>query len=1028
MTILSDAANLDSVLEAYESAAAAGEKVDLAQYLPAETDPHYRQIASELIRVDMERSHTLGTPKGMENYRAIAPHLFCDPNQLGQIAFEDYRLRIQAGEQPNPSDYASRYGVDTSQWPVLDTDRLSVNDNGSSAGSGKSDDVEHAGPFPRPGEQFSGFDLIEALGRGAFGVVFRARQRNLAGREVVLKITATRSVEPQRLARLQHTNIVPIYSIHRDRGLLAICMPFLGRRTLAAAIRRRNAGPASAVGSTLADRVQDTVAFRASAAANGDAAAERFMDVNEATDESLLPLDINSIISVISQLAEGLAHAHARGIVHSDLKPANVLIGDDGSALLLDFNLSDDASANQLATLCVGGTLPYMAPEHLLAVRDGGAVTPSSDIFSLGVIFYELLTGQRPFPSHHGGFEETIDELIHDRSQDAWKPGTLRVAGSCAIGDIVAKCLSFQPTDRYQSADELAEDLRRHQAHLPLRYACESSLRERTAKWLRRNRRAVRIGTIVGLAAVAAITSSLLLAHRSHLSDLETARAFSEFDKNALAANLHLHALGSQPELYAIGRNAALDALQQFNLLSRDALANNSRYARLSADQQNFLRKRSVVLLYMLAQGDRDTRSDAELHEALRFNELAIALNPNAGHSSALFQQQVDLRRALSHTTTTPGQMQSPILWDDQIGDEHLRGLALLANERYGESLRLWQRLSEYDRQDPVPWFLLGNSYAGIGRLEDAESCYTAVIALQPRAVAGFFNRGMCRYDQRKFDEARQDFAAALKLRPHLSAALINRALAWHALGADQSAEADASAAIEAGLDDPRAYLVRALIRDRLHDTAAAAADRARGFELPPKDDKGWMARGAACLAVDPERAGDQFERGLREFPNSPGLMKNLIHVYADRLRQPARALPIIDRLVARRPADYAALASRAVAYARLGDRASAHRDAVKVAKEFIAPLTCLQLACVYALTANSTPEDSLIALRFVQLALAREPKLVARVRSDPDLESLKSLPEFDSLVTAASRLTRSPGGQDESQRSSAKHFDDNKG
>jgi tetratricopeptide (TPR) repeat protein len=351
----------------------------------------------------------------------------------------------------------------------------------------------------------------------------------------------------------------------------------------------------------------------------------------------------------------------------------------------------------------------------------------------------------------------------------------------------------------------------------------------------------------------------------------------------------------------------------------------------------------------------------------------------------------------------------------------------LLANGRYAEALPLWQRLSESDQQDPVRWFLLGNSFAGIGSLPDAEACYTAVIALQPMAIAGHFNRGMCRHEQGKFDGAKRDFTKVLNLRPNLFAALINRALALHALGEDQQAEADASAAIEDGLDDPRAYFVRALIRDRLHDATAAAADRTRGFDLPPKDDKGWMARGIACLAEDPERAKEQFEQGLREFPNSPGLMKNLIHVYADRLQQPARALPIIDRLLARRPADCAVLASRAVAFARLGDRASAHRDAATVEKQLTTPLTCLQLACVYALTANSKPEDSGIALRFVKAALAREPKLVGRVLTDPDFDSLKSLSEFDSLVTAATRLTSPPGAQNESQRSSMKNFD-NKG
>src|SRR3954454_9061000 len=113
-------------------------------------------------------------------------------------------------------------------------------------------------------------------------------------------------------------------------------------------------------------------------------------------------MNVYAVVDTIAQFAEALAQAHERGIVHSDIKPANVLLTDDDVPMLLDFNLSSDSSSHQKATLLVGGTLPYMAPEHLHATRDGAPVLAVSDIYSLGVIAFELLTGRRPFEDRPG--------------------------------------------------------------------------------------------------------------------------------------------------------------------------------------------------------------------------------------------------------------------------------------------------------------------------------------------------------------------------------------------------------------------------------------------------------------------------------------------------------------------------------------------------------------------------------------------------------------------------------------------------
>ena len=451
--------DLDSILDAFERESEVSGGADVVAYLPDADDPAYQRIAVELIRVDLERSWACGSKKRLEAYREIAPLLFADPARLGEIAFEEYRLRKQSGDPASAAEYQRRYAIDTSVWPA-DHDENARGGGASSLLAEAARGCQTRPPeFPRAGDSFAGFDLVEQLGRGAFGVVFRARQADLAARDVVLKITAARSVEPQRLARLQHTNIVPLYSMHEDAGLLAICMPFFGRQTLARVTRGNYPSVEHAGISTVVERDAKTLPF------GQFGRAEVVADDNGKLDETrhVVSLDVATIVDRIAQLAEGLAHAHGRGIVHSDLKPANVLLTDDGVPMLLDFNLSSDSESYQKATLLVGGTLPYMAPEHLLATLNGGPVLAASDVYSLGVIAFELLTGRRPFRDHAGEFDQTVDTLVADRQSRAPSVRSLNPHVSAGLSSIVARCLAPELQNRYVSAAQLAEDLRRYQ-------------------------------------------------------------------------------------------------------------------------------------------------------------------------------------------------------------------------------------------------------------------------------------------------------------------------------------------------------------------------------------------------------------------------------------------------------------------------------------------------------------------------------------------------------------------------------------
>ncbi len=212
---------------------------------------------------------------------------------------------------------------------------------------------------------------------------------------------------------------------------------------------------------------------------------------------------VEAVLWIGARLADGLAHAHERGILHRDLKPANVLLANDGQPMLLDFNLSQDRKrTSSVKQAHIGGTLPYMSPESLRAFQTsmpGG--DERSDLYSLGLVLYELLTGQYPFPIRHGEVEQVLVDTLADRRQPIKSLRELNPAVTPAAEAIVLRCLQCDPTRRYASARQVQEDLQRQLDHRPLRHTREPSLVERGRKWLRRH---PRVASGSGVAAIAA--------------------------------------------------------------------------------------------------------------------------------------------------------------------------------------------------------------------------------------------------------------------------------------------------------------------------------------------------------------------------------------------------------------------------------------------------------------------------------------------------------------------------------------------
>ncbi len=460
--------------------------------LPAANFSRLRARKRQLL--DEQRSGWAeGRPAGPESFLGRWP---TDPSgdpDSASLLLEDYLQRRRRDQDASLSDYHRLFPDQSRAFEGLvgqETAWQSMGRQGESSGFPLR--------LPDVGDEVFGFRLRRALGEGAFARVFLAEQADLAGRPVVLKISDIEGTEPQTLAQLLHTNIVPIYSLHEDRpaGLRAVCMPYLGGASLSAVLGRLwidSSWPDS--GESLVSALESVESPRPEELRRGGHDG----DVGASTEDSAPPggsageipraalraLSFERAAAwIVAQLAEGLDHAHQRGILHRDIKPANILMGAEGQPLLLDFNLAQDRTEDQ-AHATIGGTVPYMAPEHLRALAGRTSalirrVDHRSDIYSLGMVLAEMLTGHRPFEESgtYSAIPSQIEAMALERSQADPSVRRDRSDLSWGIESIVRKALAADMSRRYQQAAHLAEDLRRLLDDRPLKYAPELSRAE----------------------------------------------------------------------------------------------------------------------------------------------------------------------------------------------------------------------------------------------------------------------------------------------------------------------------------------------------------------------------------------------------------------------------------------------------------------------------------------------------------------------------------------------------------------------
>ncbi|MDX2036900.1 MAG: protein kinase [Isosphaeraceae bacterium] len=459
---------------AYRSAR--GAKPDPRAFLP-EPQRERPAVLLAILRVELELRHEAGERPDVEDYAARFPEL--DEDGVVALIYEDFCLREEAGDAPVPQEYEERFPDLTPRLRrIFDIHDLVGTGSLTAASSGSASEVA----FPEVGETIAGFHLREELGRGSFARVFLAEERQLADRPVALKVSLTGSREPQTLARLQHTHIVPVHSHRIDPAtdFHLLCMPFFGRITL----ERLLASPAIRTACSGADILAVLDRLDASGASAGGSARATL---------AALPF-ARALAWWGARMADALAHAHDRGVLHRDIKPSNVLITADGLPMLLDFNLARepwDPAAREDRPGMLGGTLGYMAPEHLEAIAEGRDhhVDSRADLYSLGVLLFEALTGRRPFPPPPAGGSvgQTLRRAAEARRAAAPLIRRTHPEMPVALEAVIARCLDPRPERRHPDAAALAADLQAVADERPLPHTREP-LSSRARRWVSRHR------------------------------------------------------------------------------------------------------------------------------------------------------------------------------------------------------------------------------------------------------------------------------------------------------------------------------------------------------------------------------------------------------------------------------------------------------------------------------------------------------------------------------------------------------------
>jgi serine/threonine protein kinase/predicted Zn-dependent protease len=817
---------------------------------PAGVSADGLQGLTERLAEEMARRWRAGEEPPAEEYLARHPELGGRPEAALELIAEEIYLRAEAGREVSAAELLRRFP----QWrrqvqALLDCHQLIATQIGPPR-------------FPAAGEVLGDFRLLAELGRGAHGRVFLARQPALADRPVVLKLAPGGGGEHLSLSRLQHTHIVPLHSAHDfpERGLRGLCQPYFGGASLTELLHAVEAVPAGArTGQDVVRALERSQAAGSPAVPVGGPACRFLARASY----------VQAVCWMGACLADALHYAHERGLLHLDLKPSNVLLAADGQPMLLDFHLAHaPLAAGEPAPSGLGGTPGYMAPEHQAALAAvacrhdvPGAVDGRADVYALGVLLYGALGGAVPVPAERPGDE------VRRRN-----PGV-----SAGLADLLGRCLAADPAARYPGAGELAADLRRHLADLPLRGVANRSPAERWRKWRRRRPYALPLLALLlaGVVGAGLWVGQVVRQNRAaeaawrqgeeQLRRQHYAEALDAFEHGAaLSADLplggrlrrRLREGADQAE-----RGRAAEELHRFcervrPLYGAEPLP--AEQARAVADRCRELwqEREAIARLGSPAAPELEQQVRADLLDvAILWANLAVSLaSPGEargahqealavlaqaealfGPSCVLYQERRAHALALGQPDTAESAARQAAGMAPHGAWEHYAlGRAYLRAGDLARAAEQLDRAVEAEPQGLWPNFYKGICASRRGEHEDALVAFSACVALAPRTAACFCNRGRAYAALGRLDRARRDYDRALQLDPALAAAALGRAEVSCRQHRYDDALGDLERALRDGADGAAVCYERALVHLGRQDRAAALTSLHNALRLDP--------------------------------------------------------------------------------------------------------------------------------------------------------------------------------------------------